>query len=812
MNAGFEQQSGKVYGAQIVNNSSNDFGKEKQEIKTIFKPTITSYINDSGIRSCICHDGNGGNEPSLRLSFYTGYNSSDVSSDSIWFTDSLSGTTTTEFSSFSVFQNYEDATVTPQTKCLTFMGETTGALGFPVPLNGAYSVYWKRFLEETYSRDARILTGTFRLSALDIMSMNFNDIIFVKNAYFRLNKISNYPLIGQGTCSVELVKVERVNEIDTNGDMCFVEPVYSLATGQVIFENTSTGVQEVPSQDCCEAFDLYYASGKCWNQTNDPNDPTEPVPNPNGATEKIIGGNNGTSGVFNDILGNNNSASNFTSIKGSDNRTDDSSTGTTISGHKNIVHSFVELPTINGSNNVIQPLSQSHKGTFDVFTRQTLRNTSILGDYGLSIGSGEAMLSAGADPLYNKNGRSQGGQFIRHAFTTGREEITIGQNGQYTAGTKDASILGNGNNAFKLQYPSQMMFEMVVSGSERGTTSNRSQNYLFRKYSGVIRNNNNSGRPSLESFSTNIDKVSKDLDDVITSIEFPMPYVDGSRFLNEGLFYFKIDTGDAGGIGDVDWTIDFNYTFQTLQNIDRTEGQAIFKPTGISNCILWLDCSDASTIDHVAGIVEKWEDKSGNGHDCNQITVTNRPKYNEDLSDPAIAFDGVDNVLINGDSSLYNVSDGRNTTFVVFKSATVTRQVGGGMVTGVCYLGRQKNGISLNVTSAGNDDSVSFLNNDSLDFGLYMNTVSVLEKQVVVGTRNGTGQYIKDQLGNDDSDTDGANTSQDVYSIGATYNTSGGAIKNVFKGDIYEVIVYEEELTSSEILQVQNYLISKWNT
>jgi len=811
-NALFEQQTGKIYGSQYVDNTSSDFGKTKQEIKTIFVPTITSYIPNTSIRSCICYDQTYNNTKAIRLSYYAGYLPSDNAGESMWLTDGMSTTTTTEITSFPIFQNYEDAVVTPQTKCLSFMGETTGALGFPVPLNGAYSVYWKRFLEETYSRDARILTGTFRLSALDIMSMNFNDIVFVKNTHFRINKISNYPLIGTGTCSVELVKVERVNVIDAENQPCLVEPVYSLATGQVIFENTSTGVQEVPSQDCCEAFNLYYASGKCWNQTNDPNDPNDPVPNPNIGTEVIVG-DSLSNGVFNDVFGNGNSATNFTSISGTKNLIASGSDSADINGHNNIVKSLSNSALINGDNNIIQPLSQNLKGSlFSVFTRQQFKNTSILGDYGLSIASGEAMISAGADPLYNKNGRSQSGQFIRHAFTHSTEQIKIGQSGQYVSGDKDASILGNGNNAFRLQFPSQMMFEMTVSGSERGTAANRSQDYSFRKYSGVIRNNNNYGRPSIENLSTNITKESKSFDDVKVSIEFPMPYVEGSSFLNEGLFYVQIDTDDATGIGDVDWTINFNYTFQTLQNIDRVEGQAIFKPTGISDCILWLDCTDVSSIDHVAGFVEKWEDKSGNGHDCNQTLASNRPKYNEDLSDPAIDFDGVDNVLVNGDSSLYNVSDGRNTTFVVFNSATEVRESGGQMVVGVCGLGRQKNGIALNVTSGGSDDSMSFINNDSSDMNLYLNTVSVLDKQVGIGTRNGTTQFIEDNAGNTTSNTSGANTSQDIYSIGATYNVSGGAIKNVFKGSIYEVIVYEEELTTSEIAQVKNYLISKWNT
>jgi hypothetical protein len=116
------------------------------------------------------------------------------------------------------------------------------------------------------------------------------------------------------------------------------------------------------------------------------------------------------------------------------------------------------------------------------------------------------------------------------------------------------------------------------------------------------------------------------------------------------------------------------------------------------------------------------------------------------------------------------------------------------------------------VTSGGGDDSLSFLNNDSQNFNLNLTNVSVLEKQVAIGTRNATNQYIEDDIGNNTSNALGTNTSQDVYSVGATFNAGGGQVKNAFEGMIYEVIVYSVELTSSQVSQVQNYLKSKWNT
>jgi len=815
MNSLFEQQTSKIYGSQYVDNTSNDFGKDKEEIKTIFNPTITSYIPNTGIRSSICHNGNGQSVSGFKLSYYSGYGGSDVNGESVWLTDTVA---TQQFSSFSIFQNYEDIVVTPQTKCLSFMGESTGALGYPVPLNGAYSVYWKRYIEETYSREARLLIATFKLSALDINNLSFNDIIFVKNEYFRINKINNYPLIGQGNCNVELVKVQRTNLIATSGIECTSSPSYLTAGGIVIFTNNSSGVVETPTQECCQANGYLYEFSQCWNQTNDFNDPKQKVPNPNRSTEIVLGGNNSASGVFNQVLGNNNLITDFNIIKGSRNLVEYSSDFTNINGNDNTIRANIKGFDIVGNNNLSDPLAQDFDGSeIKIFTRQSYFNTSIQGDYGQTIASGEFMLSGGTDPLYNKTGRSQSGHFIKHGFTDGKEEISIGQNGQYTIDTGSDSILSNGTNSFRLPFPSQMMFEMTISGSERGTTTDRSQKYMFRKYTGVIVNNNNSYRPTILQLSKDISKESTEFNIVDISLEFPMPYIEGAigskKVANEGLFYFKIDTDDrAYNLGDVDWSIDFKYTFQTLQNIDVSSNRLPFEPSEITGLKLWLDSADAITLTHSSGAVTQWDDKSGNGYDMIAPTSTARPTYNQDLSDPSITFDGINDVLINTDSSLHTITDIRSTTFVVFKSAITTSENYGQMIAGVCGGTRQKQGFAINVTQGQGSNSIAFLNNNSQNYNCSINNVSVLERQVITGRRAGTTQYILDQEQNTDTNSSATNTTSDIYSIGAVVSSSGTSDRNEFRGEIHEIIVYNVELTDSETQQVQNYLQSKWNT
>ena len=815
MNALFEQQTGKVYGSQYIDNTSNDFGKDKEEIKTIFKPTITSYINETGVRSCVCTDADGKNENAIRLSFYCGYSGSDVVGQSVWLTDSFMSTTTSEFTSFSIFQNYEDAVVTPSTKCLSFMGETTGALGYPVPLNGAYSVYWRRFLEETYSREARILTGTFFLSALDIQSMNFNDIVFVKNEYFRINKISNYPLVGSGSCNVELVKVERVNVIDAVGDECLMQDSTIGANGVVNFISTTTGSAVTPSQSCCEAFGYTYISGKCMSEMATPNNPDTELPDTNHGFGFNKGSNNSSSGFGNITLGNNNLSTGFNFIKGNRNLVETSSDYSSISGNNNSVRAGVSSNNILGDFNQYNPYSLNFDGQYNkVYSRQSFKNNSIIGDYGITLANGDTFLSGGADPDYYEVGRSGSGHFVKQGATRDEEIAYIGQNGVFTFGSD--LLFDQATNLFRLEFPSMISFEINIVGHNRGTTSTRSQEYTFRKYVGTINNTNNSGAVSIKDLTLDTQKESADFTNYTFSIIPSYVLVEAEsggtdkEYICDGMFYLSIDTNGATRLGIVDWTIDFRYTLVGLQDLGITPGQRIFTPTQITGCLLWVDADDQSTITHVAGSVSQWDDKSGNNYHLTQSTAAYEPTYSSVIPYPYIEFDGNNQVLGNTDAGLIGVSDGTNTMFVVFESANTTTSSPGQTLVAVNERGRQYYGMNINSTTAG-AGGTAFMNKSAQDYSCNNSTIASTTKQVVIGTRDGTDRIIYDQNGVTDTKTNSTDTSQDMFSIGASWET-GRTPSADYTGKIYEVIVYDVVLSTAERNQVQNYLQTKWNT
>ena len=812
MSSEFFAMNQRIYGTQLVDNTENDFGKELETIQTIFAPTITTPIPllNGGYtfqQSCICFDGDGNTSAEIRLAFYSG---TTYSFNNTIYLQGVANSQIVATGTTPQIGNYKDQVVTSDTECLTFFGENTGVLNYPQPLNGAFKVYWENFLLETYSRDARIMTATFNLSATDIQNFKFNDTIIVKNETFRVNKILNYSLVGQSSCKVELIKINRINALTEDGVECDVEPVNITQSGQVIFVNSTTGNLQAVTQECCNLYGYYFNLGKCWSGFTIGKAPFTKIPKPNQAHK---GGRNTIVGMFNDVKGVGNLASNYSDITGNNNLSDITTQRNVVRGNSNRLKGLVSRSTLLGDNNLFDSYGIDLRNQrLDLIGYQTMKNNFILGDYGNNIANGELQISGGADPLYNVTGRSASGHFVKHGWSDGQQTIYIGQNNKFTfsTATPRQSFQSELDNAFRMPYPSMMYFECIVSGHNRGTITNRSQLFSMRKYSGVIQNTNNSGRLALKNFTTDSTKESTEFANTSFKIQIAQAIFLNNRYYNDGMFYFEIETNGATKLNQVDWTIDFKYTLIGLQNLSRSATGLVFNPTSISGCLLWVDANDEDTITHTSGKVSQWNDKSGNNHHLTQSTGTYQPTYSQNLFNPYIEFDGTDNVIANQDTNLINVSDGNNTMFVVFESDVTTKSSSGDCVAGVCYRGRQYQGISIN-SNHGGAGSVSFMNRSSQDFDPYLTNISSTTKQVVYGTRSGTTRILYDQDGNLASHHNSSNTLQDNFAVGSAWEV-GRIPQANFDGKIYEIIVYDSVLTGSQLAQVENYLQTKWNT
>ena len=72
--------------------------------------------------------------------------------------------------------------------------------------NTLYMLYWRPYLDSLYSEDSRTLTAYFNLSEVDIFQFAFNDEIFIKDSWWRIQNIHNYQVGAKTSTKVTLLK------------------------------------------------------------------------------------------------------------------------------------------------------------------------------------------------------------------------------------------------------------------------------------------------------------------------------------------------------------------------------------------------------------------------------------------------------------------------------------------------------------------------------------------------------------------------------------------------------------------------------
>jgi hypothetical protein len=72
-----------------------------------------------------------------------------------------------------------------------------------------YDVYYFEYIDDIISPENKILTAKIYLTPWEVANLRFDEKIIIKNAYYRINKISNLSLLEPGMCDIELVKLTR---------------------------------------------------------------------------------------------------------------------------------------------------------------------------------------------------------------------------------------------------------------------------------------------------------------------------------------------------------------------------------------------------------------------------------------------------------------------------------------------------------------------------------------------------------------------------------------------------------------------------
>jgi len=145
--------------------------------------------------------------------------------------------------------------------------------------NTPFTLYWKQYLNEIYTSEARMVKAYFNLNSVDIHNLRFNNKIFVKDTFYRINSIQNYKVNETQPTMVELIKL-GVGNAGLGNKCALIIDSFNL-DGTVNFANAETGASATANKGCCEAYGYSWQAegdgGICyWKQPTDNGDPFAP--------------------------------------------------------------------------------------------------------------------------------------------------------------------------------------------------------------------------------------------------------------------------------------------------------------------------------------------------------------------------------------------------------------------------------------------------------------------------------------------------------------------------------------------------------
>ena len=162
-------------------------------------------------------------EPKTRLLFYNGMvNTSDISGTttaykSYWYMR-YTGTTTISYNQYPQVSSYNSFPISASTdlnwyKQRTYLGQSpvdtrTPTQGFDsIARTDVYEVYWQLYMNTLYNKYSRRLSAYFLLDFDSVKSLTPKDVIFIKNSYWYIEKITDLEVGNNELCKVDLIKL-----------------------------------------------------------------------------------------------------------------------------------------------------------------------------------------------------------------------------------------------------------------------------------------------------------------------------------------------------------------------------------------------------------------------------------------------------------------------------------------------------------------------------------------------------------------------------------------------------------------------------
>jgi hypothetical protein len=242
-----------------------------------------------------------------------------------------------------------------------------------------------------------------------------------------------------------------------------------------------------------------------------------------------------------------------------------------------------------------------------------------------------------------------------------------------------------------------------------------------------------------------------------------------------------------------------------------TQTLTSFLPTYISNCILWLDAGDSSTLTLSGSNVTQWNDKSGTSN--NAVTGSRFPWLGPTItSSNSLKFTRVAGTSV----QMLRTQTGRQTTTDVTYTVVVKPY---NEATAATYFDLRKatNGQAL-VNLSSNAASYRGSTSSLYSFAIPASTSAFNVITLQAGTNRYAAYLNGNIIGSGTSTLDMPASDAAYTTIGAAtdLNFSAGATSNnqilyTQTSEFYEIVMFNSYLTLAQIQQVEAYLASKWN-
>ena len=258
LNEAVFKSTSRVYGRYRVDDPGNDFASGNKEIKSPFAPHVVSRIPQTGylVHRMLLNTTETDKslkKPLPRLAYWNSLIDGDL------FYQNDTNTATVPATEYPVFSQYSSLDANVSNKDLSFGPERPFHIIQANPLNTLYYNYWRPFVNELYSSDARKLTAFFRLTRSELATFEFSDKIYLKDTYWRILSIA------YDATSEDLVKVEMLKVLGDIRDCTWLPISIDKSNGQIRFENVAgTQVYQLSPNfsSCCTKY------GYIYNETN----------------------------------------------------------------------------------------------------------------------------------------------------------------------------------------------------------------------------------------------------------------------------------------------------------------------------------------------------------------------------------------------------------------------------------------------------------------------------------------------------------------------------------------------------------------